>query len=256
MGRCSEGQGPGSGSVLERPCPRGLLWSEVTEKPAGIQGTSSLSADISRERRAAIRGTSSLTVELSVGTELWSMWGQIALAQAWLAAEGRAEIVARSAAREEFDLNVELVPSMLAITAAVTSLDGFAAVVKAAGLQVTEDQYSTRASWVWALLREGFDVASKTNDWPRALKDLYILRSDQAAGGLLHPKTLFGRAVDHPVVPGVAPVRALYTVERVDAAIGLMRDIYGTCRGRVREEHAELASRISGVEGLLQILSD
>jgi len=193
-------------------------------------------------------------VELSVGTELWAVWGQIALAQARAAAEARALLVAHVEAGEPADSNLELWPSMLAIVAAVTSVDGFAALITEAGVLVPEADYPTRASWVWALLREGFEVTSKTNEWPAAMKDLYVLRSGRAVGGLLHPKTLFGSAIDHPIVPGVAPARALYTVERVEQAIGLMRDVYGTCRGRARNQHPALVSRMSGLDGLLATL--
>lgn len=84
-----------------------------------------------------------------VGLELWFVWGQIARAQARLAAEARAEIVAQAEAGEQPDLNLELEPSMLAIVAAVSSLDGFAAVVADAGVHVA-DKPKPRASQVWA----------------------------------------------------------------------------------------------------------
>jgi hypothetical protein len=201
-----------------------------------------------------VASTVSDDLKVEVATELWVVWGQIARAQARLAAEARAAIVAQAEAGEQVDFARELETSMLAIVAAATSVDGFAAVVADAGVRVPKRP--GRAIQVWTLLREGFDVSSKTNEWPRALKDLWVLRSGDAAGGLLHPRTLFGAPVEHPVGAGVPRARALYTVERVDQAVGLMRDIFGTCRGRARASHPELVSRMSGLDGALRALTD
>src|SRR5205823_504147 len=95
---------------------------------------------------------------------------------------------------------------------------------------VSVDDDVTRAHYIWTTLREAFDVGAKTNTWPRALKDLWVLRSNRVTGGLLHPKTIFGEPIDHPLLPRVSAARGLYTVETADNAIALMRDIYSACR--------------------------
>jgi hypothetical protein len=240
-----------------------------------------------------IQATARVSVVPSVATELWAVWADIALEQRDLAAEGRAKVAAQVKKREPADLNMELHPSMVAIAAIATSIDGFAtmvaaarrstaptsaaeqrswmrrirAVLRALALRrskdhpVTEepgspDDPNTRAHYIWTILREAFDVGSKTNTWPVALKSLWKLRSNSELG-LLHPKTIFGPPSKHPLVPGVTPIRALYTVETVDNAIALMRDIYATCREScVRPTCPEaLRSRMNGLEATLARLA-
>ena len=136
---------------------------------------------------------------------------------------------------------------MIAITAAITSIDGFAAVVEETGVPFSAPTVSepSRANHVWEILRAGFDVGSKTNVWPKAIKDLYVLRSEKTSGGLLHPKTVFDSAGthQHPLLPGVSPARALYTVETAEHVIALMREIYGTCGKNVRPDFEPLRGR-------------
>jgi hypothetical protein len=193
---------------------------------------------------------------MSVGTELWAAWAQIALAQTEVARQGRANVASRIEAGEEFDLNGELYPAMVAISAAVTSLDGFATLVQDTGVVAAAPStpHPSRAHYVWEILRAGFDVGAMTNTWPRDLKDLFVLRSDRTSGGLFHPKTVFGEAVNHPLVPGVSPARALYTVETADKAIAFMRDIYARCKVSVRPDYPELERRIEGLAGVLDQL--
>jgi hypothetical protein len=149
-------------------------------------------------------------------------------------------------------LNLELRPALLAIAAVAISLDGFAAEVERTGVHVSLPTATepTRSHWIWETLRAGFDINSKTNTWPRDLKDLFRLR----VGGL-HPKTAFGRPVHHPVVPNVPMSRAIYTTETADAAVALMRDIYKTCRTAVRPANPALVSRMSGLDGALARLA-
>jgi hypothetical protein len=198
-----------------------------------------------------VKATSLVTADLSPGTELWLIWAYIAIDQTALAREARAEIVRQKiAGKTDIDLNVELHPSMISIAAAAFSLDGFASVVKATGVPPTAPLAPDpkRADWIWEYLRAGFDVGFNTNTWPGHLKDLFALRNVKG-GGLVHPHTYFGAPVNHPVVPNVSAARAVFTTETAGHALALMRDIYATCRERVRPQHAKLASRISGLDG-------
>lgn len=186
--------------------------------------------------------------------ETFLVWANIAHEQLGLVRAGRAEIAAADHdQRLPLLEKAETAPAMLAITAAVSAIDGFAAVVEAAGVgerPVTDEE--SRAAYVWETLRRGFEVGSKTNDWPTRLKELYKLRSHRAAGGLLHPGTVFGDPTDHPLIPGVAPARALYTLETAERSVDLMREIFSTCAGTPRPELIALKQRIDGLRSALE----
>jgi hypothetical protein len=81
-----------------------------------------------------IRATSQVSAELSIGTELWASWGDIALEQQALASAARKAAAAQLANGELEDLNLELHAAMIAIAAAATSIDGFAAAVQSCNL--------------------------------------------------------------------------------------------------------------------------
>lgn len=200
----------------------------------------------------AVLGKAVATVQLSVGTEVWLSWAHIAIEQAQLAQTARATTSAQITAKQPYDLNTELHPVLIAVAAVATSLDGFAAEVEKTGIpiQAPSAEQPTRAHWIWETLRAGFAVSSKTNSWPRDIKDVFTLRV-----GSLHPKTVFGQPAEHPIVPGVSAARAVYTTEAADAAVALMRDIYKTCRTSVRAEHAALVSRMSGLDGALMLVT-
>jgi hypothetical protein len=148
---------------------------------------------------------------------------------------------------------------MQAIVAAATSLDGFATVVKATGVGYPAlPATARRAEHIWETLRAAFDLGSKTNTWPRQLKELWKLRSAKAAGGLLHPKTVFDQPTnEHPLVPGVSWARGTYRLETVDEALALMRDVYATCTEAQLRANApdELRSRMSGLAATLSRLA-
>jgi hypothetical protein len=196
--------------------------------------------------------TSAVTVQIGVGTELWLTWADIAIEHAQAARAARAVLLEQLDAGVQPDLNIELRPALLAIAAVATSLDGFATEVEKTGVQVTAPtaMKPTRAHWIWETLRAGFDINSKTNIWPRDLKDLFRLR----VGGL-HPTTVFGQPVHHPVLPNVPVIRAIYTTEAADAAVALMRDVFETCRTAVRPALPSLASRMSGLDRALARLA-
>jgi hypothetical protein len=199
-----------------------------------------------------IRATSSVTAAVSVGTELWVIWGDIAVAQLEQTRSARQRLATKLDAGEEVDSNEELHAAMLTIVAAATSIDGFATVVKSEGVIAQVSGHAPpRAVFIWETLRAGFDVGSRTNEWPGALKDLFVLRSDQTAGGLLHPRTVFGAPASHPLLPSVSPARALYTLESAEKAVALMREIYRTCRAdAVRPGNEALKTRIEGLAGV------
>lgn len=200
----------------------------------------------------AVSGKAVVTAQVEVGTEVWLSWAHVAIEQAQTAQVARATISAQVAAREPFDLNAELHPALITIAAVATSLDGFATEVEKTGIpiQTPRAQQPTRAHWIWETLRAGFAVNSKTNSWPRDIKDVFTLRV-----GTLHPQTVFGHPAQHPIVPGVSPARAVYTTEAADIALALMRDIYKTCRASVRPEHGALVSRMSGLDGALTLVA-
>jgi hypothetical protein len=90
----------------------------------------------------------------------------------------------------------------------------------------------------------------KTNTWPRALKDLFALRNHAPSGrGILQPKPYFNVPKDHPLVPRVAPIRAIYTLETAEQVVDLMRDVYRTCRDCARPEFPALEGTIEGFQG-------
>jgi hypothetical protein len=197
---------------------------------------------------------------LAVGTELWYMWGCIAIEQALQAKAARREWIRARTAGETWDMSLELRPAMLAIVGVVTSLDGFERRVKGTGLDVTPppSERTKRHEWIWATLRTGFDVTNRSNDWPPAIKDLFALRNS-AAGGLLHPTTVFAVGTEHPsgaLDSAVSPSYAVFTTENADKAVAVMRDIYGTCLHSVRPEHQGLTHLVGFIHrGALKKLS-
>jgi hypothetical protein len=162
------------------------------------------------EKSGSVVAGTTVTAEVSVGTELWLTWANIAIEQAQIARTARAAIVSEVRAGNQPDLNPELHAALIPIAGAATSLDGFAKEVEAAGVPIKTPrvQQPTRAHWIWETLRAGFEVNSKTNVWPSDIKELFRLRS-----GGLHPRTVFGRPAQHPVVPGVSETRSIYTTE-------------------------------------------
>jgi hypothetical protein len=211
------------------------------------------------EHTAASTLTAKATVSVrgSVATELWVIWAEIAIEQSRLAREARPVWVAQREAGEEWDMNIELKPAMVAITACAASLDGFEALVKQEGVQVPQPpgKEPGRADWIWATLRASFDVKQHTNRWLPALNRLFALRN-VTGGGLVHPKTVFDDpSKEHPVVPGVSVTRATYTRETADEALALLREIYGACRGSVLPTHTALANRIANLDATLAKLT-
>lgn len=200
------------------------------------------------EKRGTVVAKAVVSAEMAVGTELWLIWAHIAIEQAQIARAARSAIVGQVRGGQQPDLNAELHPALIAITGVATSLDGFAKEVEKTGVPIKTPSVHqpTRAHWIWETLRAGFTVSSKTNSWPRDIKELFRLR----VGGL-HPKTVFGRPAQHPVVPNVPEARAVYTTEAADAAVALMQDIYRTCRTAVRPACPALVSRMSGLDGAL-----
>ena len=130
------------------------------------------------DRRANDRLTCAVklsgSLEISVGMETFLVWSNIAREQLALVRAGRAEIAAAEPdQRLPLLEKAETAPAMLAITAAVSAIDGFAAVAEAAGVgERPVPNEESRAGYVWETLRRGFDVGSKTNDWPTRLKEV------------------------------------------------------------------------------------
>jgi len=206
----------------------------------------------------SVVGKATVSANLSSGTELWAIWGYIAIEQARLAQEARTTWVAQRAADESWDMNTELQPAMIAIAAAATSLDGFEQVVRKEGVPVSAPQGNdpSRAQWIWETLRKAFNVNPHTNRWPGAIKYLFALRNT-TGGGLLHPTTVFGDPSDaHPIVTGLTLARTIYTTETADNAVGLMREIYAECRVSTRPEYPALALRMEGLNALLLKLTE
>ena len=163
-------------------------------------------------------------ISLGFATQLWLNW-------AWIALDHRDEArVAREADGQPTN-NPELQASMIAIVAASFAIDGFATSISELGLEpvlagVTKPP---RATVIWEILRTNFDVNTKTQTWPPALKTLWRLRSSNPGGGLVHPKTDYGETVSisEPIPP--SPARSTYTVENAALAVDLMRDIASSC---------------------------
>jgi len=70
------------------------------------------------------------SLDVAVGTQLWLSWADIALEQLGQATAARTAMPAELAAGRTPDLNTELHPVMVTVTATAASLDGFATVVE------------------------------------------------------------------------------------------------------------------------------
>jgi hypothetical protein len=203
-------------------------------------------------KSATATAKASASASIEVGTELWLAWADIAIEQADIARVGRAAIALALRNGEQPEMNAELHPAMIATAAAATSLDGFATVLKSCGVAIAKPAKkgrgsSGRAQWIWETLRAGFTVSSKTNTWPQEIEDLFKLRDGQ-----LHPRTLFGAPVQHPLVDGVTQARKMYTTEAADNAVRLMREIYKTCSISVQVAFPSLVSRMRGLDKSLR----
>jgi hypothetical protein len=164
-----------------------------------------------------------VTLSIAGATELWIQW-------AWIALEHRDD--ARAARERDGGPpagNPELQASMIAIVAAASAVDGFATRVEEAGIapHPSEDGRGPgRAVEVWEKLRDNFTVDAHTQTWPRALKELWKLRSD--GGGLAHPRTLAGEPTPFP--PYVQPpARMTYTADSAARSTALMVEIFVAC---------------------------
>ena len=203
---------------------------------------------------------SAAAFDLTVGTELWYIWGCMAVEHAIAARRARDDLLRARSDGRQLELEPELRASMIAITGAVTSLEGFEHRVKRTGLTVKEPAGPNpkRHERVWATLRSGFEVDSRASDWQKNIKALYAFRN-ATAGGLLHPTTVFAPSEEHPsgAVEGtVSLAYSVFTVERADWAVAVIRDIYGACRGSVRPGHPDLEDLVNNVfRGTLKKLS-
>jgi hypothetical protein len=195
-------------------------------------------------------------LDVAVGTELWAIWGYIANRHAELAREGRARFKAAFEAGDDYDQNDELMPAMIAISAAAVSLDGFGVVVRKTGVEFQKPTGKTsRADWVWAVLKAGFDLTAYEDEWPEAITEAFDYR-DSTVGGLLHPKTIFSIAQDHPVMPNVSLARAVFTTETADRVVGFMRSVYSVCRVSARDDRPEVVDQMRVSGGILAKLSE
>ena len=78
-------------------------------------------------------------------------------------------------------------------------------------------------------LRANFEVNSYTQRWPRALKELWKLRSNED-GGLTHPRTIAPAPAPFPPhLP--APARMTYTFDNAARSVALMAEIFTACDG-------------------------
>ena len=128
---------------------------------------------------------------------MWIQWG-------WIALEHRDEArVARERDGGPPVNTAELQAWMIAIVAAASAIDGFATIVGEAGIAMTPSG-AGRAVDVWETLRANFEVGAYTQTWPRALKQLWKLRSHGTEGGLVHPRTVPGEAAPFPPYAGRA----------------------------------------------------
>ncbi len=169
-------------------------------------------------------GRSSLSrpvIGIGWGTEVWLNW-------AWIALDHRDEARTAREADGTPTNNRELQASMISIVAAAFAIDGFAAVARELGIQPNLEQNAPRATVIWETLRVNFEISSKTQTWPPELKRLWQLRSSKPAGGLAHPRTVFGKPVP---LPGSepSPARSTYTNETASWAVRLMADVVSTC---------------------------
>jgi hypothetical protein len=183
-----------------------------------------------------------LTVSIGSATELWILW-------AWITLEHLDE--ARAARERDSGPpvnNAELQASMISIVAAASAIDGFATVVREAGVppSLPADAEAGRGVVVWETLRANFQVRAHTQTWPAALKELWKLRSHGVDGGLVHPRTV--PAEPAPFPPEVpAPARTTYTVESAKHATALMIEIITECNlGAVRPGLDDLHRRVEG----------
>ena len=99
---------------------------------------------------------------------------------------------------------------MISIAACAFAVDGLATDIRELGS--TPAVLTPRSIAVWETIRVNFDVSSKTQVWPPALKELWKLRGSRPGGGLAHPKTVAGEPVQLPEVSN-APARLTYTAE-------------------------------------------
>jgi hypothetical protein len=171
-----------------------------------------------------------LELSVSAATNLWIQW-------AWIALDHRDEA---QAARERDGgppaNNPELQASMISIAAAAFAIDGFATIVREHGAEPTLNpgpKPPGRAVIVWETLRTNFDIGAHTQTWPRALKQLWLLRSG-ADGGLAHPRTVAAHPVPLPAY-SQAPARMTYTIDKAAWSSSLMAEIVTACNsGTIR----------------------
>jgi hypothetical protein len=124
--------------------------------------------------------------------------------------------------------NRELQASMVSIVSAAFAIDGFATVARELGNMPNLEVDPPRATVIWETLRANFEINSKTQVWPPALKKLWQLRSSKPESGLAHPRTVFGQPVP---LPGAAPspARSTYTNETATWAVRLMAEVVSSC---------------------------
>jgi hypothetical protein len=161
-------------------------------------------------------------VGIGWGTELWLNW-------AWIALDHRD---GANTSRERDGgppvNNPELQASMVSIVAVAFAIDGFATVARELGVKPSQVDGVPRATVIWETLRVNFNVSSKTQTWPPALKKLWQLRSSNPGGGLAHPKTVFGQPVPLPRSEP-SPARSTYTSEAATWAVQLMTEVVSIC---------------------------
>jgi hypothetical protein len=143
-------------------------------------------------------------IALGSATQLWIQW-------AWIALDHRDE----GRASRERDTgppadNPELQASMISIVAAAVAIDGFATVVREHGVKPAAHSGPEplgQAVFIWEALRANLEVDAYTQTWPRALKELWQLRSERSTGGLARrPFRRGGRVqtLDSQLVAGAA----------------------------------------------------
>jgi len=170
----------------------------------------------------------SATLDAQVGTSLWLTWADIAIAQAKLARASREQVAIEYAASGKVPdaFGDELPASMVTVAGVVACLEGFSGEAGSKlGLPPLDGDMKDHER-VWVRLSAGFDVGTYQNAWQSELKLWFGLRH-----GVVHPVATFKPPAEHPVIPGVSHVRALYTCELAERSVEFMKL---TLRRRVR----------------------
>jgi hypothetical protein len=183
------------------------------------------------------------TPSISMGTNLWDTWLDIACERERAATDARRRAESTEADNPEHGtaINDELRAAMVAVSASAHALDAFYGRVcqigtPPPGAERWDENRTPRRSRILETLKYNFDIGKHAGDWAKEFRWLFDLRD-----AVVHHTYDVQPAVLHPTGRShVSQVNLDYSLEAAQRAVELATEVMTTCLESPRSEQPKI----------------